>query len=287
MCLHIENVDYTKPIIQILGSDLMTLEATHSGNYVDDGATCYDQVDGVISQNVEVSGDVVNLSKVGTYTVTYNCKDAAGNAAIPLDRTVVVRQTSCPRCTIHGAHSLVHEASFSYVDAGASCSDEVDGVVQTRVSNPVDVERTGTYTVTYRACNSVGLCNDGVSTAGAHHTCLNNNVVYTRVVKIEDTLKPVLSVSYKEQGQWKQVAAGLAHDSAAATGLYVQGTDTSNPADKWAQAISPRSSKFTHFMAESTASTGAWVWAAAASAIAGLALLAHGQRRTATTTVPV
>ena len=80
---------------------------------------------------------------------------------------------------------------------------------------------------------------------------------------------------------------GLAHDSAAATGLYVQGTDTSNPADKWAQAISPRSSKFTHFMAESTASTGAWVWAAAASAIAGLALLAHGQRRTATTTVPV
>merc|ERR1711968_194167 len=155
VCLHIENVDYTKPIIQILGSDQMTLEATHTGNYVDDGAACYDQVDGVISQNVEVSGDVVNLSKVGTYTVTYNCKDAAGNAAIPLDRTVVVRQTSCPRCTIHGALSLVHEASFSYVDAGASCSDDVDGVVQTIVSNPVDVERTGTYTVTYRACNSV------------------------------------------------------------------------------------------------------------------------------------
>merc|ERR1712224_852371 len=68
-------------IIQILGSDQMTLEATHQGNYIDDGATCSDQVDGVISQNVEVSGDVVNLSKVGTYTITYNCKDSANNEA--------------------------------------------------------------------------------------------------------------------------------------------------------------------------------------------------------------
>merc|ERR1711988_1966266 len=33
-------------------------KATHQGNYIDDGATCSDQVDGVISQNVEVSGDV-------------------------------------------------------------------------------------------------------------------------------------------------------------------------------------------------------------------------------------
>merc|ERR1719389_1007309 len=62
-CRQIENVDHTHLIIQILGSDVMTLEATHQGNYIDDGATCSDQVDGVISQNVEVSGDVVNLSK--------------------------------------------------------------------------------------------------------------------------------------------------------------------------------------------------------------------------------
>merc|ERR1711871_221928 len=57
VCRNIYNVDHTFPIIQILGSDQMTLEATHQGNYIDDGATCSDQVDGVISQNVEVSGD--------------------------------------------------------------------------------------------------------------------------------------------------------------------------------------------------------------------------------------
>merc|ERR550514_1968415 len=132
-CREIQNVDHTYPIIQILRSDQMTLEATHQGNYIDDGATCSDQVDGVISQNVEVSGDVVNLSKVGTYTITYNCKDSANNAAPAAQRTVVVAQTSCPKCTVHGAdHGVVmHETSFPYSDAGAACSDVIDGDVTT------------------------------------------------------------------------------------------------------------------------------------------------------------
>merc|ERR1711881_460176 len=134
-CRIIENVDHTHPIIQILGSDQMTLEATHQGNYIDDGATCSDQVDGVISQNGEVSGDVVNLSKVGTYTITYNCKDSANNAAPPATRTVVVAQTSCPKCTVHGNLDVQHEASFPYTDAGASCSDVIDGTVTTHCSS--------------------------------------------------------------------------------------------------------------------------------------------------------
>merc|ERR1711937_393611 len=79
VCRTIVNEDKKKPIITILGKDIMTIEATHDANYVDDGATCSDQVDGVISQDVEVSGDVVNLSKPATYNINYNCKDAAGN----------------------------------------------------------------------------------------------------------------------------------------------------------------------------------------------------------------
>merc|ERR1711871_724090 len=249
VCRKILQVDATKPIIQILGSDRMTLEATHTGNYVDDGAACYDQVDGVISQNVEVSGDVVNLSKVGTYTVTYNCKDAAGNAAIPLDRTVVVRQTSCPRCTIHGALSLVHEASFSYVDAGASCSDEVDGVVQTRVTNPVNVEVTGTYVVTYRAVNSAGLYNN-------EQTCDDGPNQYKRTVTVKDTLKPVVEVKFKHTVVGRSAATDKAvHNNAA------------NPAGDHV------------FMAEAQATSSAWVFGAAASAIAGLALLVASKRQ--------
>merc|ERR1711871_39587 len=153
VCRNIYNVDHTFPIIQILGSDQMTLEATHQGNYIDDGATCSDQVDGVISQNVEVSGDVVNLSKVGTYTITYNCKDSANNAAPAAQRTVVVAQTSCPKCTVHGPENkdIIHEASFPYSDAGASCSDVIDGDVPTLC-----------FTAAYR----VGVTGDGVVSYG-------------------------------------------------------------------------------------------------------------------------
>merc|ERR1719161_257733 len=53
-CRTVVNEDHTKPVLDILGNDLMTIEATYHKNYVDDGATCSDQVDDVISQQVEV-----------------------------------------------------------------------------------------------------------------------------------------------------------------------------------------------------------------------------------------
>merc|ERR1712057_106382 len=62
--------------------------------------------------------------------ITYNCKDSANNAAPAAQRTVVVAQTSCPKCTVHGT-DVVHEASFPYSDAGAACSDVIDGDVTT------------------------------------------------------------------------------------------------------------------------------------------------------------
>merc|ERR1712205_250531 len=135
-CRTVVNEDHTKPVLDILGNDLMTIEATYHKNYVDDGATCSDQVDDVISQQVEVSGDVVNLSKIGTYKITYKCKDTAGNAADPLTRTVVVKDTTCPTCKLNGGkktQKVVREASFPYSDLGATCTDNIDGARPTIV----------------------------------------------------------------------------------------------------------------------------------------------------------
>merc|ERR1712127_1168881 len=137
-CRTIINEDHTKPIIDILGDDIEYLEATYTENYVDDGATCSDQVDGVISQDVEVSGDVVNLGKRGTYKINYNCKDAASNTAVQLTRTVYVADRTCPTCVITGKTSLVREASF-----------------------PDNVELTGKYTVTYKITDEAGNTNMG------------------------------------------------------------------------------------------------------------------------------
>merc|ERR1711998_484930 len=160
VCRTIVNEDKKKPIIPILGKDIMTIEATHDANYVDDGATCSDQVDGVISQDVEVSGDVVNLSKPATYNINYNCKDAAGNEADTINRKVVVR----------GATKVTREASFTYNDAGAVCTDSISlGTNKEVVTNPVNTEKVGTYVVTYRIKDKAGNWNDGKCTGAKQY----------------------------------------------------------------------------------------------------------------------
>jgi len=245
-CRDIYNVDHTFPIIQILGSDQMTLEATHQGNYIDDGATCSDQVDGVISQNVEVSGDVVNLSKVGTYTITYNCKDSANNAAPAARRTVVVAQTSCPRCHVFGKDEINHEASFPYADAGAACSDVIDGTTTTKCyttygGNPdveatdckgstlVDVETTGVYTIQYKSTNTVGLWNNGAN-------CRGGPISYYRTVQVMDTLRPVISLKYATgAGSSTLVARGTAGNHDGATDGSGSGANTNLGLDNAAE----------------------------------------------------
>jgi len=263
-------------VLNMLGDEDMTLEASHTGNYIDDGATCSDQVDGVISQNVEVSGDVVNLSKVGAYTITYNCKDSAGNTAPTLSRKVHVKQTSCPTCVITGADTHEQEASFPYTDEGALCTDIIDGRVDTiTTGDTVDVQTTGVYTVTYRAQNSVGLYNDGKPATGpATDTsgCRGTAVSYTRPVTVKDTLKPVIHLSYASEGH---IAWGSAGPKANTVAQF-QGTDDTHSGNG--------------FMAEeaSTSSVNGWVLGAVASAVTGLALLGFSQRKTTVaTSVPV
>ena len=61
-----------------------------SGNaYTDAGATAVDNIDGDITTSIVV-GNTVNTAVVGSYTVTYNVQDFAGNAAVQVTRTVNV-----------------------------------------------------------------------------------------------------------------------------------------------------------------------------------------------------
>ena len=287
-CRTIRNVDHTKPVIQVLGSNEMTLEATHEGNYIDDGATCSDQVDGVISQNVEVSGDVVNLSKVGSYTITYNCKDSAGNAAPTLSRYVHVAQTSCPTCVITGKDELTHEASFPYTDQGAVCTDIIDGTVTAETVGSVNVGKTGKYVLTYRAKNSVGLWNDGLAADGESTGagCRGTAINYFRTVTISDTLKPVIKLTY--DGETDPIAwSGKGPNSAAAD---TSGGAPANPYTKGAHTGSGLEGyPYNTLMAEEqTSSVNGWVLGAIASAVTGLALLGYSQRKTTVaTSVPV
>jgi hypothetical protein len=67
------------------------VEINVGDNYIDAGATAVDNIDGDISANI-VKVNSVNTSSAGNYTVTYNVSDVAGNAAIEVLRTVVVKE---------------------------------------------------------------------------------------------------------------------------------------------------------------------------------------------------
>ena len=49
-----------------------------------------DNVDGDITANIVVGGDIVDTNTLGTYIITYDVSDAAGNAATQVTRTVNV-----------------------------------------------------------------------------------------------------------------------------------------------------------------------------------------------------
>ena len=81
------NKDVTIPVISLEGAVSVSLEAGTA--YTDAGATATDNIDGSITSSI-ATVNPVDIDTVGTYTVTYNVSDAAGNAATAVTRTVVI-----------------------------------------------------------------------------------------------------------------------------------------------------------------------------------------------------
>merc|ERR1712054_596296 len=258
-CRTFVNVDKTRPVITILeaanaNDGTWHIEASRDNNYVDAGATCSDMVDGNISQDVEVSGDVVNMAAVGTYKINYNCEDSAGQTAVPATRTVIVQDNTCPTCTIPGGSDqkkITVEASFPYTEEPSTCTDTLDGAMpNAHVYNTVDVETTGTYVLTYSVTdkNGNGNSNKKCKVAGdADSTASQSATHFTKTVIVEDTMIPIISLKY-------------------------------------------RGTTLVGMMAESSTTTvNGWVIGAVASAVSGVALLGYAATRKATvaTSVPV
>ena len=82
--------DTLAPVITLTGGAVVNVNVDPSGTYTDAGATAVDSFDGDLTGSVVVGGDVVDLSQAGTYTLTYNVSDNAGNAADQVTRTVNV-----------------------------------------------------------------------------------------------------------------------------------------------------------------------------------------------------
>ncbi|HFB66490.1 MAG TPA: DUF5011 domain-containing protein [Aeromonadales bacterium] len=82
------NTDTTAPVITLTGENPQTLPQGTA--YVELGATAQDNVDGDISSSIIIDSNAVDTATLGSYSVTYNVSDAAGNAANTQIRTVDV-----------------------------------------------------------------------------------------------------------------------------------------------------------------------------------------------------
>ena len=101
------DVDDTPPVIVLLGDSNVTHEA--GGAYGDDGASWNDNVDG--DGNVTGVGEV-DATLPGTYTLTYDYTDNAGNAAAQVTRTVTVEDTTAPVIVLNGDEVVTHEGGI-------------------------------------------------------------------------------------------------------------------------------------------------------------------------------
>ena len=78
--------DAIPPTLELLGARSVEIEA--GSTFDDPGVAAMDDIDGDITDKIEVSG-VVDSTVVGTQTITYSVADRAGNSAIA-SRTVIV-----------------------------------------------------------------------------------------------------------------------------------------------------------------------------------------------------
>ena len=83
----IVRADVTPPTITLKGDASITIKAGNA--YKEPGYTASDNIDGDITDKVEISGSV-NIYHAGTYTLTYTVTDSHGNTATA-KRTVVVK----------------------------------------------------------------------------------------------------------------------------------------------------------------------------------------------------
>ncbi|HSR52374.1 MAG TPA: DUF5011 domain-containing protein [Acidobacteriota bacterium] len=168
-------VDETPPVITLNGGD-MELEC-NVDNFIDPGASASDACDNDVP--VMVGGDTVDTSTPGTYVITYDAMDDAGNAAVQQTRTVTVVDTTPPIITLNGDAEITLECNIdTFTDPGASAFDQCDGPLPVTVSgDTVDTSTPGTYIILYDAADTAG----------------NNAVQVSRTVNVVDTTPPVIS----------------------------------------------------------------------------------------------
>ena len=171
-------VDTAIPVLSLLGNNPEIVEC--GAVYSDAGATATDACDGDLTASIMMDDSTVDTSVVGSYTVTFDVSDAASNAATQVVRMVNVADSTAPVISLTGSTPVMVECGTSYTDAGATAIDACDGNLTGSIItvNPVDINATGAYSVTYDVTDAA----------------LNAATQVVRTVNVQDTTVPVITL---------------------------------------------------------------------------------------------
>ncbi|WP_313533046.1 Ig-like domain-containing protein [Exiguobacterium sp.] len=137
--------DTIKPVIS--GAKDQSINLNSSFNAKND-VTAKDNIDGVITKNIKISG-TVNVKKIGVYVLTYKVSDASGNTVTTL-RKIIVKDNVKPIISGAKSKTIKYKSSFN-PKTGITAKDNVDGVLtkSIKVTGSVNTKRKGTYALTY------------------------------------------------------------------------------------------------------------------------------------------
>ena len=164
--------DSEKPILSGTKNKTIYIGETFNAK---SGVIAKDNVDGVITKNIKVSG-TVNTKKAGSYKLIYTIQDKAKNKTT-VSRTITVKKDSeKPVISGIGNKTIIIGEAFNSL-SGVTAKDNVDGVItkNIKVSGTVNTKKAGSYKLTYTAQDKAG-----------------NKSVINRVITISDKEKPVI-----------------------------------------------------------------------------------------------
>ena len=185
------------PVITLNGDNPQTVNIGEA--YVEAGASASDPEDGDLTGSLVIDASAVDTNTVGSYDVDYSVTDSSGNVGTAT-RTVNVVDNVAPVISLQGSNPQEIVVGSTYVELGATATDNVDGDLTASIvidASGVDTSTVGSYEVGYSVTDSSG----NVGTA-------------TRTVNVVDNVAPVISLQGSNP---QEIVVGSAYVELGAT----------------------------------------------------------------------
>lgn len=174
--------DTTSPVISLNGDAVV--EVIIDTVYIDAGATAEDIVSGDLTGSLVVANSV-NTSSLGSYAITYNVSDSAGNPASEVLRTV----------NVVAAPDTVPPAIDAHADITVEATSSSGAIVTYTAPNAID-DVDGTFAATCLPTSGSQFALGATTvTCNASDVAGNPAIPTTFTVTVQDTIAPTATLS--------------------------------------------------------------------------------------------